>query len=172
MGSVVCAALPLVSLAFRALLHSLALCPCPPQYRQRPCAIRRSRSVCVSPPCVVRWQAMVGLPGESWVDEVVDVAGTPGMVLHTLAEAVPRLVLLPWLLRVSQQISACRSQYCWSMFWTRCFQSLKATGSSTSASESFMRSGSTCLSRWQSARSPQLTWLDSMLNSTRKSANF
>ena len=127
MGSVVCAALPLVSLAFCALLHSLALCPCPLQYRQRPCAIRRSRSVCVSPPCAVRWWATVGLPGESRVDEVVDVAGAPGVVLRTLVEAVPRLVLLPWLLRVSRQISACCSQYRWSMFWTRRFQSLKAT---------------------------------------------
>ena len=46
----------------------------------------------------MRWQATVGLPGESWVDEVVDVVGTPGVVLRTLVEAVPRLVLLPWLL--------------------------------------------------------------------------
>ena len=94
----------------------------------------------------VRWQAMVGLPGESWVDEV----GIPGMVQCTLAEAVPQLVLLPWLLRVSQQISTCHSQYHWSMFWTRHFQSLKATDSSMSVSESFMWSGSTCLSQWWS----------------------
>ena len=88
--------------------------------------IRRSHLVCVSPPCAVRWRATVGLPGELWVDEVVDVVGAPGVVLRSLVEVVPQLVLLPWLLWVSRRISACRSQYHWSMFWTRCFQSLKA----------------------------------------------
>jgi hypothetical protein len=57
-SSVVLATLPVFSRAFCALLHSLALCPVPPQYRQRPCAIRRSRSVCVSPPCGVRCAVM------------------------------------------------------------------------------------------------------------------
>ena len=82
-------ALPLASLAFRALLHSLALCPCPPQYRQRPCAIPWSRSVCVNLPCVVRWWVTGRLPMGSRVDELVDKTGTPGVVLRTLVGMAP-----------------------------------------------------------------------------------
>ncbi len=55
-GSVACTDFPLISCAFRALLHSLALCPCPLQYRQRFCTIHRSHSVCINLPCTVRCQ--------------------------------------------------------------------------------------------------------------------
>jgi hypothetical protein len=104
--------------------------------------------------------------------DVVEVAGAPDTVLRVLGAGVPQLVLVPGFGGASRQISACRSQYRWSTFCTKHFHSLNAAGSSTSASESLMWSGSACFSRWRSARSPQLTWLDSVLKSTRKSANF
>jgi hypothetical protein len=88
-GAVNCAALPIISLDFRALLHSLALCPCPPQYRHKPCAIRRSRSVCVNPPCTVRWWAMGGLLGGPRAADVAEVAGAPDTVLRVLGAGVP-----------------------------------------------------------------------------------
>jgi hypothetical protein len=171
-GAVNCAALPVVSLDFRALLHSLALCPCPPHYRHKPCTIRRSRSVCVNLPCTVRWWAMGGLLRGPRAMDIAEVAGAPDTALRVLGMGVPRLVLVPGFGWASQQISACHSQYHWSTFCTKCFHSLNTAGSSTSASESLMQSGSACFSQWQSARSPQLTGLNSILKSTRKSANF
>jgi hypothetical protein len=120
-GMVNCAALPVVSLDFRALLHSLALCPCPPQYRHKPCTIRRSRSVCVNPPCVVRWRATGGLLRGPRATDVTEVAGAPDTVLRVLGAGVPRLVLVPGFGWASWQISACRSQYRWSTFCTKCF---------------------------------------------------
>jgi hypothetical protein len=173
-GAVICAALPIVSLDFRALLHSLALCPCPPQYRHKPCAIRRSPSVCVNPPCTVRWWVTGGLLGGPRAAGRGHRGG--GRCSRHGVARVGRggsaTGVGTGVGRASRRISTCRSQYCWSTFCTKCFHSLNAAGSSTSASESLMRSGNACFSRWRSARSPQLTWLDSILKSTRKLANF
>jgi hypothetical protein len=80
-------------------------------------------------------------------DAVVGVGGGPDVVLRTLEEGFLQLVAVPGFSRASQLMSACHSQYHWSTFCTKHFQSLKTTGSSTSASESLIQSGSACLSR-------------------------
>jgi hypothetical protein len=103
-GAVNCAALPVVSLDFCTLLHSLALCPCPPQYRHKPCAIRQSHSVCVNPPCAVRWRVTGGLLGGPWAADIAEVAGAPDTALCVLGTGVPRLVLVPGFGRVRNYI--------------------------------------------------------------------
>ena len=143
-----CATLPVISLAFCALPHSLTLCPCPPQYRQRPRTICWSCLVCINPPWAVRWCVMGGELGVSWATEVAEVEGAPANVLCALGAGVAWVVLVPEFRWASWWISTCHSQYHWSMFCTRHFHLLNAAGSSTSTSESLMWSGSACFNRW------------------------
>jgi hypothetical protein len=75
---------------------------------------------------------------ESHVNAVAGVGGGPDVVLHALDKEFLWLAAVPGFSQVSQQMSACLSQYRWSTFCTKCFQSLKMTGSSMSTSESLI----------------------------------
>ena len=90
---------------------------------------------------------MGGFSFGSCTDVTAGADSDPSGGLCVMEGGAARLVSGPGFNRVSQRISACCSQYRWLTFCTKRFHSVNRTGSSMSAKESLIRSGSAYFSR-------------------------